>query len=81
MSDHQRHIAPHVFVYVFAAVPALALVAAVPLAWGWGLSLLDAGMAVGLYVVSMLGVTVGFHRLFTHRAFTANRGLRIGLAV
>ncbi|RZT88889.1 stearoyl-CoA desaturase (delta-9 desaturase) [Pseudonocardia sediminis] len=81
LSDHQRHIAPHVFVYVFAAVPALALVAAVPLAWGWGLSLLDAGMAVGLYVVSMLGVTVGFHRLFTHRAFTANRGLRIGLAV
>ena len=81
LSDHQRHIAPHVFVYVFAAVPALALVAAVPLAWGWGLSWLDAGMAVGLYVVSMLGVTVGFHRLFTHRAFTAARGLRIALAV
>ncbi|MBW0106045.1 acyl-CoA desaturase [Pseudonocardia sp. KRD291] len=81
LSDHRRHIAPHVFVYVFAAVPALALVAAVPLAWGWGLSLLDAGMAVVLYVVSMLGVTVGFHRLFTHRAFTANRGLRIALAV
>ena len=38
LSDHRRHIAPHIFVYVFAAVPALALVAAVPLAWGWGLS-------------------------------------------
>ena len=81
LSDHRRHIAPHIFVYVFALVPALALVAAVPLAWGWGLSMLDAGLAVGMYVITMLGVTVGFHRLFTHRAFTARRGLRIALAV
>ncbi len=81
LSDHRRHVVPHVMVYVFAAVPALALVAAVPLAWGWGLSLLDAGLAVSLYVISMLGVTVGFHRHFTHRAFRARRGLRIALAV
>jgi stearoyl-CoA desaturase (delta-9 desaturase) len=81
LSDHDRHLVPHVMVYVFAAVPALALVAAVPLAWGWGLSWLDAGLAVGLYVISMLGVTVGFHRYFTHRAFRARRGLRIALAV
>ena len=81
LSDHSRHIAPHVFVYVFAVVPALALAAAVPLVWGWGLTLLDAALAVTLYVVSMLGVTVGFHRYFTHRAFRARRGLRIALAV
>jgi stearoyl-CoA desaturase (delta-9 desaturase) len=33
------------------------------------------------YVITGLGITAGFHRLFTHRSFTANRGLRIGLAV
>ncbi len=33
------------------------------------------------YVITGLGVTAGFHRLFTHRSFTANRGLRISLAV
>jgi stearoyl-CoA desaturase (delta-9 desaturase) len=27
------------------------------------------------------GVTVGFHRYFTHRAFKANRALRNGLAI
>jgi stearoyl-CoA desaturase (delta-9 desaturase) len=68
-------------VYVFTIVPMLALVAAVPAAWGWGLSWLDIGLAVGFYLVSGLGVTVGFHRYLTHRAFKANRGLRIGLAV
>ncbi len=61
-------------VYVFAFVPLIALVAAVPLAWGWGLSWLDVGLAVGFYLVTMLGVTVGFHRYFTHGAFRAARG-------
>ena len=60
-------------VYAFTVIPMLALAAAVPLAWGWGLSWLDAGMAVGFYFLSGLGVTVGFHRYFTHRGFTARR--------
>ena len=76
-----RHIAPHLSLYALVVVPFAALIAAVPLAWGWGLSALDAGMAVGLYVWTMLGVTVGFHRYFTHGAFRATRALRITLAV
>jgi fatty-acid desaturase len=66
---------------IFIVVPMLALLAAVPLAWGWGLTWVDIGLAVGFYVLSGLGVTVGFHRYFTHRAFKANRGLRTALAV
>jgi stearoyl-CoA desaturase (delta-9 desaturase) len=81
LSDHRRHIAPHVMVYLFAFVPFVALIAAVPLAWGWGLTWLDVGLTAGFYVVTMLGVTVGFHRYFTHGAFRANRGLRIALGV
>jgi stearoyl-CoA desaturase (delta-9 desaturase) len=68
-------------VYVFVLLPTFALAAAVPLAWGWGLSWLDIGLAAGLYVLTALGVTVGFHRCFTHRAFAANRGLRVALAI
>ncbi|HEY4007187.1 MAG TPA: acyl-CoA desaturase [Pseudonocardia sp.] len=70
-----------ILVNIFVTVPFLALLAAVPLAWGWGLRWLDIGLAFGFYLVSGLGVTVGFHRYFTHRAFTAKRGLRIALAV
>jgi stearoyl-CoA desaturase (delta-9 desaturase) len=62
-------------------LPFLALVAAVPLAWGWGLGWSDLGIAAGFYLVTSLGVTVGYHRYFTHGAFKANRALRIALAV
>jgi stearoyl-CoA desaturase (Delta-9 desaturase) len=68
-------------VYFFTLLPMLALVAAVPMAWGWGLSWLDVGLAVGFYLLSGFGVTVGFHRYFTHRAFKANRVLRNWLAI
>jgi stearoyl-CoA desaturase (Delta-9 desaturase) len=68
-------------VKLFAIIPALALLAAVPLAWGWGLGWTDIGLAAFFYTLTCLGVTVGFHRYFTHGAFTANRGLRIALAV
>jgi fatty-acid desaturase len=68
-------------VYAFVLVPTLALIAAVPLAWGWGLSWLDVGLAVAFYLASGFGVTVGFHRYFTHRAFKARRALRNGLAI
>jgi stearoyl-CoA desaturase (delta-9 desaturase) len=68
-------------VKLFAIVPALALVAAVPLAWGWGLGWADVGIAAFFYTFTSLGVTVGFHRYFTHGAFKANRALRIALAM
>jgi stearoyl-CoA desaturase (Delta-9 desaturase) len=68
-------------VHAFVLLPMLALVAAVPLAWGWGLSWLDAGLAVGFYFLSGFGITAGFHRYFTHRAFKANRALRNALAI
>ncbi|ALG06980.1 acyl-CoA desaturase [Kibdelosporangium phytohabitans] len=67
-------------VKLFAVVPLLALAAAVPFAWGWGLGWVDVGLAVFFYTLTCLGVTVGFHRYFTHGAFKARRGLRITLA-
>jgi stearoyl-CoA desaturase (Delta-9 desaturase) len=68
-------------VYVFVLVPLLALVAAVPVAWGWGLGWSDVAIAAVFYVVTGLGITVGYHRYFTHGSFKAHRGLRIALGV
>jgi len=80
--EGRRPIGEQFLVNVFVIVPMLALIAAVPLAWSWGaLSWLDVGIALVFYVISGLGVTVGFHRYFTHRAFTAHRALRNGLAI
>ena len=48
---------------------------------GHGLSLADVLLAVVFYLVTGLGVTVGFHRLLTHRSFTAAPALRVVLAI
>lgn len=71
----------HVIIKAFVIIPFLALVAAVPFAWGWGLSWVDLGLAVSFYFLTMAGATAGFHRYFTHRSFKARRPLRVGLAI
>jgi stearoyl-CoA desaturase (delta-9 desaturase) len=68
-------------VAVFVVVPLLALIAAIPLAWGWGLGWHDVIIALAFYWLTGLGVTVGYHRYFTHGSFKARTGLRVALAV
>jgi len=62
-------------------VPFVALAAAVPVLWGWGLTWTDLIIAVVMYAISGHGVTVGFHRLFTHSSFKAKKALRVVLAI
>ena len=66
---------------LFIAVPFLALLAAVPVAWGRGLGWRDLALAAVFYLVSGHGITVGFHRYFTHGSFKAHRPLKVALAV
>ncbi|RVX44964.1 stearoyl-CoA desaturase (delta-9 desaturase) [Nonomuraea polychroma] len=62
-------------------LPFLALGVAIFLAWGQGVAFTDLLLAAGFYVVTGLGVTVGFHRLLTHASFTARPWLRVALAI
>ncbi|MFF7188987.1 acyl-CoA desaturase [Streptomyces sp. NPDC008222] len=79
--DNPQTAAAGVAMWIFVVGPLICLIVVVPFAWGRGLSALDVGMAVVAYLVSGFGLTVGYHRLFTHRSFKAKRGLRIALAV
>jgi len=62
-------------------VPFLGLVAAVVFLWGWGFRWVDLGLLLGMYVLTALGITVGFHRLFVHRSFETNIVVKFILAV
>jgi stearoyl-CoA desaturase (delta-9 desaturase) len=63
------------------ALPVAGLAAAVALLWNHGVGLTAlAILAVG-YVLTGLGITVGYHRLFTHRAFETFDTVRYLLAV
>jgi len=54
---------------VFILVPLCALVWAIVYVWGRGVGLTELILMVSLYVVTGMGVTVGYHRLFTHKSF------------
>jgi stearoyl-CoA desaturase (delta-9 desaturase) len=49
--------------------------------WGTRIHPLDFVLFLVFYGATGLGITVGYHRLFTHRSFRAARSLRIVLAV
>jgi stearoyl-CoA desaturase (delta-9 desaturase) len=66
---------------IFIVVPLLGILGAGFVLWGTGLSLVDVTLAVVFYTITLYGITVGFHRLFTHGSFKANRPLRIALAI
>ena len=61
--------------------PLVGVAVSVPFLWGRALHPRDIVLALILYAVTGHGVTVGFHRMFTHRGFTATRALKITLAV
>ncbi|ADO73864.1 acyl-CoA desaturase [Stigmatella aurantiaca] len=56
-------------------------IAAVLLALRWGAGLLEAGLFCLMYSLSMVGITVGYHRCFAHGAFEAPPWLRAALAI
>ncbi len=67
--------------WAFVVLPFVAVIVAVPVAWGWGLSWLDVAMTAVLYVITGMGIGTGFHRYLTHGSFKAVRPLRIALTV
>ena len=73
--------AQQVITGVFVFAPMLALLAAIPFAWGWGLNWHDIVIGAVFYWVSGLGITVGYHRYFTHSSFKAKPALRVALAI
>jgi stearoyl-CoA desaturase (Delta-9 desaturase) len=62
-------------------VPFFAVVAAIVLLWNSLVSPADLAIMAAMYLLTALGVTVGFHRLLTHRAFQTSAALQYAFAV
>ena len=62
-------------------VPFLATIAAIALLWNSLVSPADLAIAVIMYLLTAIGITVGFHRLLTHRSFQTSRALEYTFAV
>jgi stearoyl-CoA desaturase (Delta-9 desaturase) len=62
-------------------LPFAGFVAAGLLLWGVGFSWLHLVLMVGMYVLTAAGITVGYHRLFTHRSFETNAAVKAVFAV
>jgi len=62
-------------------VPFVAFLGALVLLWNRAVGPLDLGILAVMYLLSGIGVTVGFHRLLTHRAFETHRPLKYVFAV
>jgi stearoyl-CoA desaturase (delta-9 desaturase) len=62
-------------------IPILGVIAAPFMVWGWGFRWADLGLLLTLYVLTVLGITVGYHRLFVHRSFETNIVVKFVLAV
>ncbi len=61
--------------------PLVAIGVILPLLWGHAVNLSDVLMGVSLYVITGFGITVGYHRMFTHGSFQPHRWLKIVLAL
>ncbi len=65
----QAPLAVRLVIFFAIFVPLLGVVAAPFFFWGWGFHWADLGLLLGMYLLTALGITVGFHRLFVHRSF------------
>jgi stearoyl-CoA desaturase (Delta-9 desaturase) len=80
LSPRQERFQRRTILFITVA-PLVGLIAGVLSLWGWGLTVADVVAFGVLYAFTGLGVTIGYHRLFTHRSFDAARPVRAGLAV
>jgi stearoyl-CoA desaturase (delta-9 desaturase) len=63
-------------------VPFLGFIAAVVLLWGTDLvGWTDLALFAVMYVLTGYGVTLGYHRLLTHRSFQTRKGMEYALAI
>ncbi len=68
-------------VLITVVVPPIGFVAAIAMLWGVAFNWSTLAAFLVMYMLTGFGVTIGFHRLFTHRSFKAPAPVRAFLAI
>jgi stearoyl-CoA desaturase (delta-9 desaturase) len=79
--DRHTPVSTQVANVIAVFVPLIGFIVAAILLWGWGFDWLHAAIFLGMYLVSAVGITVGYHRYFCHRSFRTYRTVQFLLAV
>lgn len=69
LTAKHRHLSVRIVTFIGIVLPLLAVIAIPMVVWGWGFNWTDLWLLLLMYVTTVLGITVGFHRLFVHRSF------------
>ncbi len=62
-------------------VPFLATLLAIVLLWNSWVTATDLAIAAAMYLLTAIGITVGFHRLLTHRSFQTFKPIEYAFAI
>jgi stearoyl-CoA desaturase (delta-9 desaturase) len=66
---------------IAVGIPPAAMITAIVLLWNNGVGPLELSVFAVMYLLTAFGVTLGYHRLFTHRAFETSRPFKAIVAV
>jgi stearoyl-CoA desaturase (delta-9 desaturase) len=77
--DTRIHPAHAIGMALAIALPFLAFLAAIVLLWNRAVGWTDLALLAALYFPAALGITIGYHRMLTHRAFEPVPALKVAL--
>lgn len=78
---HRPSVAAQLGSLMAVTLPFLGLITAVILLWHSPFSWLNFSLFLGGYLMTTLAITAGYHRLFTHKSYTASPAVTIVLGV
>jgi len=62
-------------------IPTFATILSIFWSWLYGIKIVDLEMFLGMYAITTIGITAGYHRLFTHRSFQTNKVIKVLLVI
>lgn len=77
----EKPLGQKIGVLVVVVVPFLATIYAMVMLWNSWVTWVDVALMLVLYVISGIGITVGFHRMLTHKSFETSRPVKAILLI